>query len=124
MAIWTIAELSIGIVSACLPCMRPLYLKLTSQLRTSSNGSRPPVIENWNHSGNSDPKSDLTSSQTPLSSAQSKAFAHLDVMGDLETGAEEVMVVVVSEKELPEIPSRVKSQYWRAMDRLSNGRLR
>ena len=48
MAIWAIAELGIGIgiASACIPCMRPLYLKFMSKVRTSSPGSRPLAIEN------------------------------------------------------------------------------
>jgi len=83
MGLWTLAELAIGIVSACLPTMRPLFSKAHSTLRRSSkplNSPFPEVREILDSSIASDLQ------QTPSNPAHSKMFAHLGVLGDLERG--------------------------------------
>jgi hypothetical protein len=83
MGVWTLAELGIGIVSACLPTMRPLYTTTKEKMSTIRSSSNESV-------GETRPSSDssrLHLKQAPSNPAQSKTFAHLGVLGgDLEMG--------------------------------------
>lgn len=79
------AELGIGVVSACLPTMRPVFLKALSIFGISSNESARQEAEDTNPS---DPSLNFNVQAQPSSPALSKAFSHIGVLGDLETGAE------------------------------------
>jgi hypothetical protein len=79
------AELGIGIVSACLPTMRPIFVKTMFRFGSSSKGSGQEVAEVPNIS---DPALNLTVQQQRSNPALSKAFRHIGVLGDLEPGAE------------------------------------
>ena len=78
------AELGIGVVSACLPTMRPVFLKAFSIFGFSSDESAQQEAEESNPS---DPSLAFNVQQSS-SPALSKAFSHIGVLGDLETGAE------------------------------------
>lgn len=69
-------ELCIAIVSACLPTMRPLFSRAAGK---SGSGSGRRGIKNGSAS---DPS--LTLQQTPSDPTQSRKFAHIGVLGDLE----------------------------------------
>ena len=79
------AELGIGVVSACLPTMRPVFLKAFSIFGSSSNESAQQEAEDLN---SSDPSLTFNLQPQPSNPALSKAFSHIGVLGDLETGAE------------------------------------
>ena len=79
------AELGIGIVSACLPTMRPIFVKTVSRFGSSSKNSGQEVAEVQNLS---DPALILTVQQQRSNPALSKTFRHIGVLGDLEPGAE------------------------------------
>lgn len=80
------AELGIGVVSACLPTMRPLFVKAMCLFGTSSNESAQQEAEVSNPS---DPSLTFTLLPHPSNPALSKAFRHIGVLGDLETAAKE-----------------------------------
>ena len=83
LGVWTMAELGIGTVSACLPTMRPVFLKaFTTFGGSSSNNSEQQVAEAPNHS---DQSLNFDLQQHPSNPALSKAFRHIGVLGDLET---------------------------------------
>ena len=86
LGVWTMAELGIGVVSACLPTMRPLFVKAMSLVGSSSNESDQQEAEISNPS---DPSLNHTLQPHPSNPALSKAFRHIGLLGDLETGAEE-----------------------------------
>ena len=80
MGIWTLAEISIGIVSACLPTMRPLFSKGIARLRV------PPVEQDLRAPEtreDSNSTLDVTLQRTPSLPALSQKFAHLGVLGNL-----------------------------------------
>lgn len=85
LGVWTMAELGIGVVSACLPTMRPVFLKVFSMFGCSSD---EPAQQEAEDSNPSDPSLNFNVQPRPLSPALSKAFSHIGVLGDLETGAE------------------------------------
>ncbi len=76
--IWTMVELCIGIVSACLPTMRPLFSRTTGRFASGSGGSRMK-----NESGS---YPSLKLQQTPSDPSQSRRFAHIGMLGNLEQG--------------------------------------
>ncbi len=84
------AELGIGVVSACLPTMRPLFIKAMSLFGSSSNESDQQEAEISNPS---DPSLNPTLQPYPSNPALSKAFRHIGILGDFETGAEEELGV-------------------------------
>lgn len=85
MGIWTIAELGIGVVSACLPTMRPLFSECLTGVRRhpSAVESEPPMAETR---GDFDPELGvgLRLQQSPSNPAHSDTFAHLGVLGGLQ----------------------------------------
>lgn len=76
--IWTIVELCTAIVSACLPTMRPLFSRATGKFGSGSEES------GMKNSPGSDPSLNLK--QTPSDPSQSRKFAHIGVLGNLEHG--------------------------------------
>ena len=76
------AELGIGVVSACLPTMRPVFLKAFSIFGSSSNESAQQEAEDSNPS---DPSLNFIVQPHPSNPALSEAFSHIGVLGDLET---------------------------------------
>ena len=79
------AELGIGVVSACLPTMRPVFLKAFSICGFSSGESAQQEPEDSNPS---DPSLAFNVQPHSSSPALSKAFSHIGILGDLESGAE------------------------------------
>ena len=91
---WTIAELSIGILSACLPTYRPLFNRGKYNSKYKS-GSGLANVQDQSHKGsgadqglarqqfNSIP-SVPESPNTPLSPAHDKEFSHIGVLGNVE----------------------------------------
>ena len=69
-------ELCIGILSACLPTMRPLFTRDAGKFGSGSGGN------GTKNESNSNPS--LYLQQTPSDPSQSKKFAHIGVLGDLE----------------------------------------
>ena len=90
------AELGIGVVSACLPTMRPLFVKAMSLFGSSSSESDQQEAE---FSNPSDPSLNPPLHPQPSNPALSESFRHIGILGDLETGDEE--------------KSGVKEQDWR-----------
>lgn len=84
------AELGIGIVSACLPTLRPLFTKAVSKCKSSSGelstDSESPLV---NRTRGSEPNIGSPLQQAPSCPAHSSKFSHLGVLGDLETGPQE-----------------------------------
>lgn len=76
--IWTMVELRIAIVSACLPTMRPLFSRATGVFGPGSGKS------GMKNGSESDPSLNLQ--QTPSDPSQSRKFAHIGILGDLEHG--------------------------------------
>ena len=74
--IWTMVELCIAIVSACLPTMRPLFSRATGKFGSGSGES------GMQNGARSDPSLNLQ--QTPSEPSESRKFAHIGVLGDLE----------------------------------------
>lgn len=72
MGIWTMAELGIGIVSACLPILRPLFRESLTRFRRSSNESNPPETQSREYSTLD---LDVGLRQAPSNPAYSKTFA-------------------------------------------------
>lgn len=85
------AELGIGVVSACLPTMRPLFVKIMSLFGSSSNESDQ---QEAGLSNPSDPSLNTTLQPKPSNPALSETFRHIGILGDLETGEEEKSGVV------------------------------
>ena len=81
-------ELCIAIVSACLPTLRPLFSRATGKFGSGSEES------GMKNSPGSDPS--LTLKQTPSDPSQSRNFAHIGILGDLEH--EQTWDVSLSEK--------------------------
>ncbi|KAK0510708.1 hypothetical protein JMJ35_007140 [Cladonia borealis] len=96
LGVWTMAELGIGVVSACLPTMRPLFVKAMSLFRSSSSESDQQEAE---FSNPSDPSLNPPLQPQPSNPALSESFRHIGILGDLETGEDE--------------KSGVKQQDWR-----------
>ena len=71
-------ELCIAIVSACLPTMRPLFSRANGKFGSGSGKS------GMKNDAGSDPS--LSLQQTPSDPSQSRKFAHIGVLGDLEHG--------------------------------------
>lgn len=80
------AELGIGIVSACLPTLRPLFAKVVSKCKRPSaeltTDSESPLV---NRPRASESNIGSALQQTPSCPAHSSKFSHLGVLGDLET---------------------------------------
>ena len=76
--IWTMVELCIAIVSACLPTMRPLFSRASSR-SNSGLGEK-----GMNHGSGSDPSLNLQ--KTPSDPSQSRKFAHIGILWDAEHG--------------------------------------
>ncbi|CAF9925812.1 hypothetical protein IMSHALPRED_006787 [Imshaugia aleurites] len=76
--IWTTVELCIGVLSACLPTMRPLFSR--------SRGKQDPGAEQGQEKSDSRGRSDqsLSLQESRSIPSQSKAFAHLGVLADVE----------------------------------------
>lgn len=91
LGVWTMAELGIGVVSACLPTMRPLFVKIMSLFGSSSNESDQ---QEAGLSNPSDPSLNTTLQPKPSNPALSETFRHIGILGDLETGEEEKSGVV------------------------------
>lgn len=77
--IWTVVELCIGILSACLPTMRPLFSRRTRGKEAA--GSEEPR-EKSDSPGRSDQNLNLHKSGSIPS--ESQRFAHLGVLADVE----------------------------------------
>ena len=90
--IWTMVELNIGILSACLPTYRPLFT------RRGRNGSRK-TDSSANANGSGSSRSDQNPSDQSLRlqkersiPSHSKNWSHLGVLGDDVQKQEEVRV--------------------------------
>ena len=75
---WTVVELCIGVLSACLPTMRPLF----SRTRGKAGSGAEQGQEKSDSRGRSDQS--LTLQESRSIPSQSKHFAHLGVLGDVE----------------------------------------
>ena len=73
---WTMVELGIAIVSACLPTLRPLFSRTLKKLGSNSEqGGATTAMQQSSPS--------LSLHQSSSNPAQSSKFAHLGVLGDL-----------------------------------------
>lgn len=85
--IWSVVELCIGVLSACLPTMRPLFGRPRSKVGSGADNCQAKSDSR----GRSDQSLSLHESRSMPS--QSQGFAHLGVLGDVEHAQE-----VTSEK--------------------------
>lgn len=82
--IWTVVELCIGVLSACLPTMRPLF----TRTRGNPDSRTEQGLEKRESPGRSDQSLSLHESRSLPS--QSRHFSHLGVLGDVEHAQEDM----------------------------------
>lgn len=86
--IWTVVELCIGILSACLPTMRPLFSRTRAKVGSGAEREREQEQEKSGSRGRSNQS--LSSQESKSVPSQSRHFAHLGVLADVEHAQEEV----------------------------------